>query len=164
MWDVQTPLQQCIEEYLSDLSVGSDDEGPTARSAPPKVTAPQPRLMRQTAGKMSASRAAATVAATQAAESKKKKKRKRKRAGPTVSVHTTTASSDVEIINIKEEKDDVKSLSTSTEQATETPRKAIVVEECSRSGADVPGDAVSQKSAKKAPPKTIKPGLRSTSK
>jgi hypothetical protein len=123
--------------------------------------------MRQTAGKMSASRAAATVAATQAAESKKKKKKKkkRKRAGPTVSVHTTTGSSDVEIINIKEEeKDDVKSLSASTEQATETPRKAIVVEECSRSGANVPGDAVSQKSAKKAPPKTIKPGLRSTSK
>jgi hypothetical protein len=124
--------------------------------------------MRQTAGKMSASRAAATVAATQAAESKKKKKKKkkkRKRAGPTVSVHTTTGSSDVEIINIKEEeKDDVKSLSASTEQATETPRKAIVVEECSRSGANVSGDAVSQKSAKKAPPKTIKPGLRSTSK
>jgi hypothetical protein len=36
-WDVQVPPQQCIEEYISDSSVGSDDEGPTTRRVSPKV-------------------------------------------------------------------------------------------------------------------------------
>jgi hypothetical protein len=46
----------------------------------------------------------------------------------------------------------------------ETPRKVVVMEERLRSGTDVLGDVGSQKRARRAPPKPIKPGLRSTSK
>jgi hypothetical protein len=51
------------------------------------------RRTRQTTGKMSASQAAAMVAATQTVEDKKKK---RKRTGPAVSVDTTAVSFSVE--------------------------------------------------------------------
>lgn len=46
----------------------------------------------------------------------------------------------------------------------ETPRKAVAVEERSRSSANVLGDAESQKRARRAPPKPNNPGLRSVSK
>jgi hypothetical protein len=62
--DVQVPPQQCIEEYISDSSVGSDDEGPTMRKAPPKVIASVPQRTRQTVGKMSMSQATSMIAAT----------------------------------------------------------------------------------------------------
>jgi hypothetical protein len=41
--DVQAPPQQCVDDNLSDSSVGSDDEDPAARRAPAKVPAPPPR-------------------------------------------------------------------------------------------------------------------------
>jgi hypothetical protein len=59
-------------------------------------------------------------------------KKKRKREGPTVSVDTTTVSSDVETINIEEEEDDVKSPNASTERVVQTP-KVVGGEERSRS-------------------------------
>jgi hypothetical protein len=79
-------------------------------------------------------------------------------------------------INVEEEeKDDVRSPGAVTlppaktphnvvsmeERATKTPRRAIAAKECSRLGADVPGDVGSQKRAKKGPPRPIRPGLRS---
>jgi hypothetical protein len=73
---------------------------------------------------MSASRAAATIAATQTTEAKKK----RKRIEPAVSAHTATVSSDVETINVEEEEDDAKSPSTTTVPPTEMPGKATAME------------------------------------
>jgi hypothetical protein len=71
---------------------------------------------------MPASRAATTIAATQAVESRKK----RKRAGLVVSADTTTASSDVETINVEEnEEDDTKSPNALTERAAQMPRKVV---------------------------------------
>jgi hypothetical protein len=120
-------------------------------------------------GKMSTSRAAATVAATQTAEPKKKK---RKRTGPTVSTDTTTVSSDVETINVEDEEDDTKSPSEATipsagtprkaasteEWATETPRRTSMIEECPRSGAETLGNTGSQKRATKAHRSPASPG------
>jgi hypothetical protein len=100
--DAQATPQQCIEEYISDFSVGSDDDAPTARSASPKVAATAPRRTRQTTGKMFASRVAVTITTTHMVEAKKKK---RKRTEPAVSADTVTLSSRVETINIKDEKD-----------------------------------------------------------
>jgi hypothetical protein len=107
---------------------------------------------------MSASKAAATIAATQAAVSKKGKRR-----GLAVSIDTSTASTNIETIDVEEE-DGTKLPDVSTERAAQTPRKVTGGEECSRSGAEVPGDLRSQKRAKKAPPKPIKLGLKTTSK
>jgi hypothetical protein len=87
--DVQAPSQQCVEDYLSDLSVGSNVEGPAVSREALKVVAPLPRRVWQTAGKMSASKAAAMITATQV-ESKK-----RTRVGPVVLTDTATASTDV---------------------------------------------------------------------
>jgi hypothetical protein len=56
------------------------------------------------AGKISTSRAAATIAATQTAEAKKKK---RKQTRSTVLVDTATVSSDVETINVDDEEGDI---------------------------------------------------------
>jgi hypothetical protein len=60
----QVTPQKCIEEYISDSSMGCDDDAPTARRVPPKVATSVPRCTRQTAGKMSVSRAASTITAT----------------------------------------------------------------------------------------------------
>jgi hypothetical protein len=172
--DVQVTPQK-FEEYISDSLMGSDDDAPAARRAPPKVATSAPRSTRQTAGKMFVSRAAATIAVTQTAGAKKKK---RKRAEPSASADTTTVSSDVEIINVEDEEDDAKSPSatmvppaemprkatTMEGKSSQTPRKVATSEEHLRSGADVLGDAGSQKRAKKAPPKPYKPGLRSATK
>jgi hypothetical protein len=43
---VQAPLQQCVEDYLYDSSVGSDDEHPATRRAPMKVATPPSRRTR----------------------------------------------------------------------------------------------------------------------
>jgi hypothetical protein len=129
--------------------------------------------MWQTASKMSASRAAATIAATQTTDAKKK----RKRTGPIVSADTVTVSSDVETIYIEEE-DNTKSPGAATtvpaemprkvavteDRAVETSGKVVTAEKRSRSGTDILGDVGSQKRARKAPPKPIKLGLRSASK
>jgi hypothetical protein len=60
--DIQAAPPPPIDEYLSDSMVGSDDEAPAARRAPSKVAAL--RRTQQATGKISASRAAATIAAT----------------------------------------------------------------------------------------------------
>jgi hypothetical protein len=117
--------------------------------------------MRQTTGIMSASRAAATIAATQTTEVKKKK---RKRVGSAVSVDMATASSDIETINAQEEEDDAKlpdaavvapaktprKVAATEERVMETPRRAVAVEERSRLGADVLADVRSQKRVRRA--------------
>jgi hypothetical protein len=57
MADVQAAPPPLVDEYVSDLTVGSDNEAPaTSRRAPSKVAAP--RRTRQTAGKIPASQAA----------------------------------------------------------------------------------------------------------
>jgi hypothetical protein len=124
---------------------------------------------------MSASRAAATIAATQTAEAKKKK---RKQTRSTVSVDTTTVSSDVETIDVDNEEGDIESPSATVapsvgtpcraaspeKQAMETPHQTSSMQERPRSGADMVGDLGSHKRARKAPPKLCKPGLRSATK
>jgi hypothetical protein len=67
--------------------------------------------------KMSTSRAAVTIAATQTAEAKKK----RKRTWMTVSVDTTTVSSDVETIDVDNEKGDTESSSATAAPSARTP-------------------------------------------
>jgi hypothetical protein len=92
--DVQAAPAPPIDEYVSDSTVGSDNEALTASCrAPSKVAAP--RCTRQTAGKIPTSQAA-----TQAVEAKK---RRGKRTRSTVSVDTTTISSDIETIDIDDE-------------------------------------------------------------
>jgi hypothetical protein len=61
--DVQAAPAPPVDEYISDSTVGSDDEAPATshiHRAPSKVTAP--RLTRQATGKLSISRAATTIA------------------------------------------------------------------------------------------------------
>jgi hypothetical protein len=119
---------------------------------------------------MSASRATATIVATQTAEAKKKK---RKRTRWTVSVDTTTVSSDVETFDVDNEVGVIKSPSATAapsagtprrmaspeKQAVETPRQTSSMQECPKSGTDMVGDLGSHKRARKAPPKPCKPGL-----
>jgi hypothetical protein len=92
--DVQAVPAPPIDEYVSDSTVGSDNEAlTTSRRAPSKVAAP--RRTQQTAGKIPASQAA-----TQAAEAKK---RRGKRTRSTVSANTTTISSDIETIDVDDD-------------------------------------------------------------
>jgi hypothetical protein len=105
----------------------------------------------------------ATIATTQTAKAKKKSKR----VGPAAPANTAAVSSGVETINVEEEENEAKSPSAATVSPPEMPRKAMAtegqslhtpckgatLEECSRSGAVVLGDAGSQKKVKKAPPK-----------
>jgi hypothetical protein len=162
-----------INRYLSDSTVGSDDEAPTARRAPCKVTAPL--RMQQATRKISATPAATMIAVTQTAEAKKKK---RKWTRPTMSVDTTMVSSGVETIEVDNDEVDAVSLSATTapstgtsrrvvsteEHAVETPRRMSAADEHPRSSTDTVGDLGSNKRARKAPPKTCKPGLRSATK
>jgi hypothetical protein len=125
-------------------------------------------------GTISASRAVATIAATQTVEAKKKK---RKRVGPTVSADTTTVNYDVETINVNEEGVTPSRPAGQRSLPAETPRKghgdgrvgvgdtrqsrhhggALEVR-CGRLG-----QRQVQKRVRRAPPKPIKPGLRSAS-
>jgi hypothetical protein len=168
--DVQAAPPPPVDEYISESMVGRDDEAPaTSHRMPSKVVAP--RRMLQTSGKMSASRAAATIAATQTMEAKKK----RKRTGLTVLVDTTTVSSGVETIDVDNEEGDVESPSATAtpsagtplkaasleKQAVGTPRQTSSTQECPRWSTDTMGDLGSHKRARKAPPK---PDLRSATK
>jgi hypothetical protein len=116
--DVQAALAPRIDEYVSDLTVGSNNEAPaTARRAPSKVATS--RRTRQTAGKIPASQAATQVAEL--------KKRRGKRTRSTVSADTTTISSNVETIDVDDEEGDVQLPKATTalslgEQAVEMPR------------------------------------------
>jgi hypothetical protein len=118
--DVQAALKLPIKEYISDSSMGSDDEAPAPRRAPPKVATSAPRRTRHATGKMPASRAEATITATQTAEAKKKK---RKRTKPTVSVDTTTVSSDIETIDVDDEEGDTESPGAMAAPSAGTPRR-----------------------------------------
>jgi hypothetical protein len=114
--DVQVAPTPRIDEYVSDSTVGSDDEAPaTSRRAPSKVATP--RRTQQTAGKISTSRAV-----TRAAEVKKKK---RKWTSSAVSLDTTTISSDVETINVDDGEGDVESPKATTAPSARTPRRAV---------------------------------------
>jgi hypothetical protein len=160
--DVQAAPQKHIEEYISDSSVGSDDDAPATRRAPPRSL----RLCRGARGRWRARcppRATATITATQTAEAKKKK---RKRIGPAVFADTATVSFGIKTIDGEDEEDDTKSPSATTvpspgtpckeasteERATETPRRTSTMEERPRLSANTLGDAGSQKRARKAPP------------
>jgi hypothetical protein len=113
--DVQAAPAPPVDEYVSDSTVGSDDKVPaTSHRAPSKVTAP--RLMWQTAGKISASQAT-----TQAAEVKKKK---RKQTRSAVSLDTTTISSDVETIDVDDGEGDIESPKAIATLSAGTPRRA----------------------------------------
>jgi hypothetical protein len=157
--DVQAAPAPPIDEYVSDSTVGSDNEAPASpRRAPSKVAAP--RHTRQTAGKIPASQAA-----TQVAEAKRRGKRTRS----AVSTDTTTISSDVETIDIDDEEGDVQSPKATTapspgSQVVETPRQTSKTQGRSTSSTDPAGDLGSNKRMKKAPPKPCKPGLRSATK
>jgi hypothetical protein len=67
--DVQAAPPPPVNEYVSDLMMGSDNEAPaTSRMVPSRVVTPQ--RTRQTAGKIPASQAA-----TQVAEAKKRREK-----------------------------------------------------------------------------------------
>jgi hypothetical protein len=170
--DVQVAPPPPIKEYIFDSTVGSDDEAPVVQRASFRVAAPQ--HTRQATGKMLASRATATIAATQAAEAKKKRKRTRSM----VSVDTTTVSSDVKTTEVDDEEGDAESpgatgapsagtphrVTSMEERVVETSRWTSAIEECPRSIADTVGDPGSRKRAMKAPPKPCKPDLMSATK
>jgi hypothetical protein len=173
--DVQAAPTPPVDEYVSYSTVGGDDKAPAMSfRAPSKVAAP--RRTRQTAGKVSASRTAASITTTQTAEAKKKKKRKRTRS--TVSVDTATVSSNIETIDVDDEEGDVESPSATVapsvgtprravspvKQAVETPRQISTTQEHPRLGTDTIGDLGSHKRVKKAPPKACKAGFRSATK
>jgi hypothetical protein len=113
---------------------------------------------RQTAGKILASQAA-----TQIAEAKK---RRGKRTRSAVSTDTTTTvSSDVETIDVEDNKGDVQSPKATTApsprgQAAEMPHPAPRAQGRATSSTDPAGDFGSNKRMKKAPPKPCKSDLR----
>jgi hypothetical protein len=147
--DVQAAPVPPVNEYVSDSTVGSDNEAPaTSRRVPSKVVAPQ--HTRQTAGKMPTFQAA-----TQAAEAKK---RKRKRTRSVVSADTTTISFDVETINVDDGEGDVESPKATTapslgKQAVVTSRQASKTQGRPTLSIDPVSDLGSHKRAKKVPPK-----------
>jgi hypothetical protein len=158
--DVQAAPAPPVDEYVTDLTVGSDNEAPaTSRRAPSKVAVP--RSTRQMMGKIPTSQAA-----TQAAEAKK---RMGKRTRSAVSANTTTISSDFETIGVDDGDGDVQSPKATTtpspgKQAVETPRQTSKTQGRSTLSNDPVGDLGSHKRMKKAPPKPCKPGLRSETK
>lgn len=89
---------------------------PYGRVATKVVTQP-PQHMRQTVGKLPTSKVAAMIAVTQAVAAKTRKRR-----GPTVSVDTTTASTEIETMVVEE--DDSTSPDSPALKVVETPRKA----------------------------------------
>jgi conjugal transfer/entry exclusion protein len=100
MADVQAAPPPPVDEYVSDSTVGSDDDTPaTSRKASSKVTAS--RCTRQTTGKIAASQAA-----TQIAEAKN---RRGKWTRSAVSAATTMMSSDFETIDVEDDEGDVQS-------------------------------------------------------
>jgi hypothetical protein len=121
-------------------------------------------------GKISASWATTSVAATQTAEVKKKK-RKRTRS-------VTTVNSDVKTINFDDEEGGIESPKAAAapsagtprraaslgKQVLEMPRQASKTQERPQSSTDPVGDLGSHKRAKKVPPKPCKLGLRSATK
>jgi hypothetical protein len=118
-----------------------------SRRGPSKVAVP--RCTRQTAGKIPASQAA-----TQVAEAKKSRSKQTRFA---VSTDTTTKSSDVETIDVKEDEGDVQSLKATTapspgRQTTEMPRPAPGAQGLSTSSIGPVDDAGSNKRQKKASP------------
>jgi hypothetical protein len=93
------------------------------------------------------------------------KKRRGKRTKSTVSANTTTASSDVETIDVQDVKGDVQSPKATTApsprgQAADTPHPASRAQGRATSSTDPAGDVGSNKRMKKAPPKPCKPDLR----
>jgi hypothetical protein len=171
--DMQAPPQMPIEEYISDSSMGSDDDAPTTRRAPPMVATFAPWCMRQATGKILASWATTTIVTTQMAEAKKKK---RKSVGPTVLVNTAMVISGVETIDVgDDEEDDAASPGATAAPSAGTPRRAAMTEELAmemprrtstteerpRSSADAVGNLGSHNRERKAPSKPCKPGLRS---
>jgi hypothetical protein len=118
--DVQEAPPPPIDEYLSDSTVGSDDEAPAAsRRAPSKVSVPW--CTRQATGKISTSRATATIATTQTVEATNKKQ---KRTRSTMSVDTTTVSSCIKTIEVDDEEGDIESPSATEAPSVRTPPKA----------------------------------------
>jgi hypothetical protein len=98
--DVQVAPPPPVDEYISDSIVGSDSEAPaTSRRAPSKVAAPW--RTRQTVGKIPTSQAATQIT--------EEKKRRGKWTRFAVSTDTTTASSDVETIDVEDDEGDVQS-------------------------------------------------------
>jgi hypothetical protein len=93
-------------------------------------------------------------------------------------VDTTTVSSSIETIDVRDEEDNAKSSGAMTTPSAGTPRKAAsikehamvmprwtsIMEERPRSSTNAVGDPGSQKRAKKAPPNPYKPGLLSATK
>jgi hypothetical protein len=158
--DVQAAPVPPIDEYVSDLTVGSDNKAPaTSHRAPSKVAAP--RRTQQTEGKIPVSQAV-----TQAVGAKR---RKRKRTRSVVSADTTKINSDVETIDVDDGEGDVESPKATTapspgKQAVETPRQASQTQGRPMSSTDPVSDLGSHKRAKKAPPKPCRPGLRSATK
>jgi hypothetical protein len=158
--DVQAVPAPPIDEYVSDSTVGSDNEAlTTSRRAPSKVIVP--RRTRQTAGEIPASQAA-----TQAAEAKK---RKGKRTKSAVSADSTIISFDVETIDVDDGEGDMQSPKSTTasspeKQVVETPRQTSKMQGRSTSSIDLVGDLGSHKRMKKAWLKPCKPGLRSATK
>jgi hypothetical protein len=153
--DVQAAPPPPVDEYVSNSTVGSDNEAPAAsRRAPSKVAAP--RRTRQAAGKMPASQAA-----TQVAEAKK---RRGKRTRSAVSADTTTIISDVETIDVEDDEGGVQSPKATMapspgRQVAETPHPTSRTQGRSTSSTDPAGDVGSNKSMKKAPPYPCKPDL-----
>jgi hypothetical protein len=114
---VQAAPPPPVDEYISNSTVGSDNEAITSSRRAPSRVAP-PRRTWQTAGKIPASQAATQVAEV--------KKRRGKQTRSAVSADTTTVSSDVETIDVDDE-GDVQSPKATTapspgKQAAETPR------------------------------------------
>jgi hypothetical protein len=97
------------------------------------------------------------------------KKRRGKRTRSTVSADTTTASSDVDTIDIEDVEGDVQSPKATTApslggQAAKTPHPAPEAQGRSTSSIGSTDDVGSNKRLKKAPPRPCKPGLRSATK
>jgi hypothetical protein len=158
--DVKAAPPPPVDEYVSDSTVGSDNEAPaTSCRSPSKVVVP--RRTRRTTWKIPTSQAA-----TQIGEAKK---RRGNRTRSAVSTDTTTVSSDIETINVEDDEGDVQSPKATMalspgRQAAETPGPTSRTQGRSTSSTDPEGDVGSNKRMKKAPPKPCKPDLSSVTK
>jgi hypothetical protein len=132
--DVQVALVPPIDEYVSDSTVGSDNEAPsTSQRMPSKVVASRPSTLMM------------------------------ERTRSAVSADMTMISSDVETVDVDDGEADIESPKAMTapspgKQVVETPHQASKTQGHPASSTNPVGELGSHKRMKKAPPKPCKPG------
>ena len=151
---IRSPPEELFDEYLSDSTVGESDEEPAVVDTPAVEVEVTARRTRAAVRKVTASRAAVSASATKAAERASRSKKRKQAATP-----SGTGSGSVRIV-LDDEGEEAGSPSPRAGQGKEKVAKVTEVD-TARSGAGGSGEPASgSKSAKRVPPRPVKPPLK----